>query len=115
MIEPVRDLLTRPLQETGTNAIDQRWTNRLSQEVRAAKVELTADFAQVDMTVGELMRLQVGDILPVDIPELITAHVGGVPVLEGDYGTYNGKMAVRVRKMLTLTQPNQTVHTEKND
>lgn len=115
MIEPLRDLLTRPLQEGGANSIDQRWTNRLSQEVRAAQVELTAEFAHIDLTVGELMRLQVNDILPVEIPEHITAHVGGVPVLEGDYGTYNGKMAVRVQRMLTLSQPNKTVRTDKND
>jgi flagellar motor switch protein FliM len=115
MIEPLRDLLTRPLQERGVNEIDQRWTHQLSREVRAAQVELVADFAQIDLTIGELMRLQVNDCLPLDIPETVTAHVGGVPVLEGSYGTYNGKMALRVQKMLTLTQPNTTVRNEKND
>jgi flagellar motor switch protein FliM len=115
MIEPLRDLLTRPLQEGGSNEIDQRWTNRLSQEVRAANVELTAEFTHIDMTVGDLMRLQVDDFIPIDIPETITAHVGGVPVLQGDYGTYNGKMALRVQKMLTLSPLNKTVRTEEND
>jgi len=115
MIEPLRDLLTRPLQEAGANDIDQRWTQQLSREVRSAQVELAADFAHIDMTVGELMRLQVNDILPVNVPEKVTAHVGGVPVLEGSYGTYNGKMALRVQKMLTLSQPNTTVRTEKHD
>lgn len=112
MIEPLRDLLTRPLQEGGANEIDQRWTHQLSREVRAAQVELAVDFAHINMTVGELMRLQVNDILPVSVPETVTAHVGGVPVLEGNYGTYNGKMALRVQKMLTLSQPNSTVFTE---
>ncbi|MFT0851156.1 flagellar motor switch protein FliM [Achromobacter sp. F4_2707] len=115
MIEPLRDLLTRPLQEGGANEIDQRWTQQLSREVRAAEVQLAAEFAQINMTVGELMRLQVNDLLPIDIPETVTAHVGGVPVLEGNYGTYNGKMAIRVQKMLTLSQPYTTVRKEKND
>lgn len=113
MIEPLRDLLTRPLQEGGTTEIDQRWTQQLSREVRAAQVELIAEFAHIDMTVGELMRLQVNDILPLDVPEKVTAHVGGVPVLEADYGTHNGKMALRVHKMLTLSQTNPTVRSEK--
>ncbi|HZH57541.1 MAG TPA: flagellar motor switch protein FliM [Burkholderiaceae bacterium] len=113
MIEPLRDLLTRPLQEGAGTEIDQRWTNQLSREVRAAQVELVAEFAHIDMTVGELMRLQVNDILPVTIPEKVTAHVGGVPVLEGGYGTYNGKMALRVQKMLTLSQP-KTSSTEND-
>jgi len=114
MIEPLRDLLTRPLQEAGANEIDQRWTHQLSREVRAAQVELAAEFAHIDMTVGELMRLQVNDLLPVQIPEKITAHVGGVPVLEGSYGTYNGKMALRVQKMLTLSQPPKTARNEND-
>lgn len=113
MIEPLRDLLTRPLQERGATEIDQRWTQQLSREVRAAQVELIAEFAHIDMTVGELMRLQVNDILPLDVPEKVTAHVGGVPVLEADYGTHNGKMALRVHKMLTLSQTNPTVRSEK--
>ena len=113
MIEPLRDLLSRPLQEGGANEIDQRWTQQLSREVRAAQVELAVDFAHIDMTVGSLMRLQVNDILPVLIPETVTAHVGGVPVLEGHYGTYDGKMALRVRKMLTLSQTNTNTRSEK--
>jgi flagellar motor switch protein FliM len=112
MIEPVRDLLTRPLQEGGSDAIDNRWTHRLSQEVRAAQVELAVEFAHIDMTVGELMRLQVNDILPVEIPEQVTAHVGGVPVLRGDYGTHNAKMALRVQEILTLSQSNLIPPTE---
>ena len=42
MIEPVRDLLTRPLQEANAGAIDQRWTSQLSRQVRSADVELVA-------------------------------------------------------------------------
>ena len=115
MIEPLRDLLTRPLQEGGSDEIDRRWTHQLSREVRAAQVELAVEFAQINMTVGELMRLQVNDILPVSVPETVTAHVGGVPVLEGNYGTYNGKMALRVQKMLSLSENYPTAFTEKND
>ncbi len=115
MIEPLRDLLTRPLQDGSANEIDQRWTQQLSREVRAAQVELIAEFGLIDMNVGELMRLQVNDILPLDIPETITAHVGGVPVLEANYGTYNGKMALRVNKMLSVTQPKLTVRNKQDD
>jgi len=115
MIEPLRDLLTRPLQEGGANDVDQRWTQQLSREVRAAQVQLIAEFAHIDMNVGELMRLQINDILPLEIPEKVTAHVGGVPVLEAGYGTYNGKMALRVNKMLNVAQPNPTVRNERND
>jgi len=42
----------------------------------------------------------VGDILPVEIQPTVVARVGGVPVLDCTYGTFNGRFALRVRKTL---------------
>src|SRR5690606_3291993 len=100
MLEPIRDLLTRPLQQAASDAIDQRWTQQLSREVRNAEVELAVEFARVDTSIAELLHLAVGDVLPVDIRPTVTARVGGVPVLECGYGTFNGRYALRVRKVL---------------
>jgi flagellar motor switch protein FliM len=108
MIEPVRDLLTRPLQEGGAGAIDQRWTSQLSRQVRSADVELVAEFARIDSTIGELMRLQVNDILPLELSPTITAHVGGVPVMDCSYGTFNGRYALRVNKILANSETDLT-------
>ncbi len=105
MIEPVRDLLTRPLQEVSSGGdVDQRWTQQLSHQVRSADVELVADFARIQTNIAELMSLQVGDILPVEISPKINAHVGGVPVLECTYGTANGRYAMRVNRMLANSE-----------
>jgi len=100
MIEPVRDLLTRPLQETALDAVDQRWTQQLSRQVRSADVELCAEFAQISASIGDLMRLRVGDILPVDIAPTVTAHIDGVPIMECGYGVFNGQYALRVHNLL---------------
>ncbi|SHI19054.1 flagellar motor switch protein FliM [Pollutimonas bauzanensis] len=108
MIEPVRDLLTRPLQEANVGAIDQRWMQQLSRQVRSADVELAADFAHIQTSIAELMRLQVNDILPVEISPAITAHVGGVPVMECSYGTFNGRYALRVNKILANSETELT-------
>ena len=108
MIEPVRDLLTRPLQEAGAGAIDQRWMQQLSRQVRSADVELVAELAHIDSSIAEIMRLQVNDILPLDISPAITAHVGGVPVMECTYGTFNGRYALRVQKILANSETELT-------
>jgi flagellar motor switch protein FliM len=100
MLEPIRDLLTRPLQQAAADEIDQRWTQQLSREVRSAEVELAVEFARIDTSIAELLHLAVGDVLPVDIRPAVTARVGGVPVLECGYGTFNGRYALRVRKVL---------------
>ncbi|WP_298053131.1 flagellar motor switch protein FliM [uncultured Paenalcaligenes sp.] len=105
MIEPVRDLLIRPLQDTSNDAIDQRWTQQLTHQVRSAEVDLIADFTKINLAVRDLLKLKVNDVLPIEIPEKITAHVDGVPVLEGSYGTFNNKYAVRVQNFLANTEP----------
>ncbi|PLC47997.1 flagellar motor switch protein FliM [Pollutimonas subterranea] len=108
MIEPVRDLLTRPLQEANAGAIDQRWMQQLSRQVRSADVELAVDFAKIDTNIAALMKLQVNDILPVDISPTVVAHVGGVPVMECGYGTFNGRYAMRVNKILANSETELT-------
>jgi flagellar motor switch protein FliM len=114
MIEPVRDLLTRPLQEASVGSIDQRWMQQLSRQVRSADVELVAEFAEIQTDIAGLMNLQVNDILPVDISPTIKAHVGGVPVLECTYGTFNGRYALRVQKILANSE-NELIKSSRHD
>ncbi|MGB6009304.1 flagellar motor switch protein FliM [Castellaniella sp.] len=100
MLEPIRDILTRPLQQSAADSIDQRWTQQLSREVRSAEVELSVEFARIETSIAELLHLAVGDVLPVDAQPNVTARVGGVPVLDCSYGTFNGRYALRVHKIL---------------
>ena len=99
MIEPVRDLLTRPLQETTLEEVDQRWSQQLSRQVRSADIDVVAEFARIPSSIRELMRMKVGDILPVDVPQTVIAHVDGVfnaVVAEGDFvgrSIYEGRGA----------------------
>lgn len=108
MIEPVRDLLTRPLQETTLEEVDQRWSQQLSRQVRSADIDVVAEFARIPSSIRELMHLKVGDVLPVTVPETIIASVDGVPLMECGYGVFNGQYALRVQNMFTHdTEPNE--------
>ncbi|HLS42866.1 MAG TPA: flagellar motor switch protein FliM [Paenalcaligenes sp.] len=104
MLEPVRDLLIRPLQDNSNNAIDQRWTQQLSRQVRSADVELIAEFQKINTSIAQLLKLRKGDVLPIELPETVTAHVGGVPVIECTYGTSNERLALRVEKILATSE-----------
>lgn len=101
MIEPVRDLLTRPLQHTVLEAIDKRWTHQLSNQVRGADVDLVAEFAKIPSNIANLLKMRVGDILPLDMPSAIVAKIDDVPVMECAYGNFNGRYALRVQKMIS--------------
>lgn len=107
MIEPVRDLLTRPLQDSALEEVDQRWSQQLSRQVRSADVDLVAEFARIPSSIGALTHLKVGDILPIEIPQTVTAHVDGVPLMECSYGVFNGQYALRVQNMLNQDDSNE--------
>ena len=98
MIEPIRDLLSNPLQDEVE--VDKRWVQKLSQQVKSADIELRAQFLTIESSIGQLLKLQVGDVLPVEIPETIVVKVNGVPVMECGYGTSNNHYALRVQKMI---------------
>ncbi len=100
MIEPVRDLLYSSLQGDHMD-VDKRWLRLLSQQVQSAEVELVANLGEATVTLDRVLNLRAGDVIPIAVPEAISAAVDGVPVMECRYGVFNGQYALRVRKMLT--------------
>ena len=99
MIEPIRDLLTSSLQGE-TLEMDQRWIKLLKQQIQTAEVELVADLGTVRMTLDDVMKLHEGQVIPIDIPDLIEAKVAGVPVMHCQHGQLNGQYALKVLELL---------------
>ena len=99
MIEPIRSLLSNPLQDE--IEVDKRWIKQLSTQVQSADVELKARFTTIHSSITQLLKLRVGDVLPVDIPATVIAEVNGIPVMECGYGTSNNRYALRVQKMIS--------------
>ncbi|MBL0424890.1 flagellar motor switch protein FliM [Ramlibacter alkalitolerans] len=98
--EPIREILYSPLQGD-QGGPDRRWVALLTQQIQAATVELAAEFAHSQATVGELMALKVGDFIELDRQPTVTAKVDGVPVFECDYGALGAHYGLRIREFLT--------------
>lgn len=99
ILEPIRDVLSSSLQGEALE-VDKRWVGRLSKQVQAAEVTLLVDLAHAQVTLDQILNMRVGDVIPLDIPELVTASVDGVPLMECRYGVSNGQYALRMEKML---------------
>jgi flagellar motor switch protein FliM len=99
MVEPIRDLLTSPLQGEVLGA-DKRWVKLMTQQVQAAEIEIVADLATTSMRLGEVLNMKVGDVIPISMEDSIEAKVDGVPVMLCKYGLFNGQYALRVEKLL---------------
>ena len=50
------------------------------------------------------MNVKVGDVLDLDLPAHVLAHVDDIPIFECSYGTHNGQVALRVEKLLPPEQ-----------
>ncbi|MBR2513363.1 MAG: flagellar motor switch protein FliM [Halomonas sp.] len=99
MIEPLRDLLANPINDSNHDH-DGTWSRRMASELRHSEVELVAEFAQIPSRIAHVMGLKKGDVLPMDIPQTITARVDGVPVMECEYGSQLQQRALRVLHMI---------------
>ena len=85
MIEPIRDLLTSSMQGE-TLEMDKRWIRLMTQQIQTAEVEILANMGSAKVTLGDILNMQKGDIIPIAVPDTITAEVDSVPVMECSYG-----------------------------
>jgi flagellar motor switch protein FliM len=100
MIEPIRDVLysTMHSEQAGN---DQRWTGLLRRQLLSAEVELVAPLGGVQITLGEVAKLKAGDIVPIEVGNLVNVRVDGVPLLDCRYGINNGQYALKVEQFVT--------------
>ena len=95
MLEPIREALDNSVHGEHMEA-DKRWGRLLSQQVQSAEVELVVNLGQVELTFDQLLGMQVGDIIALEIPQPIVAEIDNVPVMECKCGVFNGQYALRV-------------------
>ena len=99
MIEPLREQLDAGVQ-SDSNELDQRWINSLREEIKSASVNLSSTLTETSISLRELNQLQVGDVIPVDIPDFVVADIEGIPVFRGQYGLSRGNRALKVTEMI---------------
>jgi flagellar motor switch protein FliM len=99
MIEPIRDLLHSAMHSEQASA-DNRWTTMLTRELQTAEVELVATLASASLTIADVVKLKVGDVVPIEIQETVTTAVDGVPIMATRYGIQNGQYALKIESFL---------------
>lgn len=102
-LEPLRDLLYSAMQ-ADTHETDKRWFGQLQREVQNAEVELVVTLGRAAVTLEQILNMQAGDVIGIEVPETMLAEIGGVPVLECRCGVSNGQYAVRVERLVSHAQ-----------
>jgi flagellar motor switch protein FliM len=102
-LEPIRDVLYSTTVGDSSEP-DRRWINLLKTQIQAAEVELVAELGTAPATVEQLLAFKPGDFIELDLNPMIETKVDGVPVFQCNYGTSNGRYALKIDKMLTGSQ-----------
>ncbi len=104
-LEPLRGVLYSSMQ-SDPHETDKRWFQQMQREVQNAEVELVVNLGRTALTLEQILNMQSGDVIGIDVPDTMLAEVDGVPVLECKCGVYNGQYAVRVERMISHTSEN---------
>ncbi|MBZ0133159.1 MAG: flagellar motor switch protein FliM [Rhodocyclaceae bacterium] len=107
MVEPIRDILYSSMQSDHLVS-DKRWIGTLTRQLQSADVELVAHLGTTQVTLGQILKMKTGDVIPFNIEETITAEVDHVPVMECSYGLQHGQYALRVERFLASDNAEKT-------
>ncbi len=101
MVEPIRDLLDAGVQSDRGDK-DERWEKALRARIQHADLELTSILAEAQISVKEMSELKKGDIIPVDIPEMVELCTSDIPLFRGQVGVSGGNYAIKIREKITV-------------
>jgi flagellar motor switch protein FliM len=102
MVEPIRDALDAGVQSDRSD-LDERWSLSLREEMKSAEVELSSTLVDVELTLGEIVDLKAGDIIPVDLSNEVLVSVEQIPVFHGQYGVHKGNSAIKITERFDST------------
>ncbi|WP_087021504.1 flagellar motor switch protein FliM [Thaumasiovibrio subtropicus] len=99
MVEPIRELLDAGIQSDKMET-DVRWSKALRDEIMDVPVNLRATLLDVDLSLRDLMELQPGDVIPVEMPEAATVFIEDLPTFRAKMGQSNDNIALKVTEKL---------------
>ncbi len=104
MLEPIRDLLDAGIQ-SDRGEKDERWEVALREEIVEAELELRVEIAQVETSLRRLAEYEVGDVVPIDKPEIVEVTTENLPIFTASLGISNDNYAVQLEEWIVHENP----------
>ena len=95
MIEPIRELLDAGMQ-SDVDEHDERWGKALREQIKDATVDFTCDLFERSITLRDVVDLEAGDVIPIEMPETVVLKANGIPMFDTRIGMSNGNLALRI-------------------
>ncbi|EFQ62192.1 flagellar motor switch protein FliM [Pseudomonas fluorescens WH6] len=95
MIEPVREMLDAGFQ-SDLDDQDERWVKALREDLLDVDVPLSATVARRQLRLRDILHMQPGDVIPVELPQEMIMRANGVPSFKVKLGSHKGNLALQV-------------------
>ncbi|NBF01435.1 flagellar motor switch protein FliM [Pseudomonas sp. Fl5BN2] len=95
MIEPIREMLDAGFQ-SDLDDQDERWSKALREDLLDVAVPLSATVARRQLRLRDILHMQPGDVIPVELPEDMIMRANGVPSFKVKLGSHKGNLALQV-------------------
>ena len=100
-IEPIKNKLNASFQ-TEAERVDKEWTAKMEEHLRNVDANVIVNLGVADITIGDLVNLNIGDIIPLkqDSDGELELLVEGVGKYKCFFGVSRGNRAVQVTRMV---------------
>lgn len=100
-VEPIKAKLNSYYQ-TESGEVDREWVEKLQSHLSGATAEVVVKLGAAEISVGDLVNLNVGDVIPLsqDADGELTVTVEGVDKFRCLFGVSRGNRAVQVTRVL---------------
>jgi flagellar motor switch protein FliM len=95
MIEPIKELLDAGM-KSDLDAHDDRWSKSLQREILDATVDFGCNLFEQEISLRDVVDLEAGDIIPVEMPEHVILKANGIPMFKTTLGVSDGNIALKV-------------------
>lgn len=95
MIEPVREMLDAGFQ-SDLDDHNERWVKALREDLLDVDVPLSATVARRQLRLRDILHMQPGDVIPVELPDELIMRANGVPSFKVKLGSHKGNLALQV-------------------
>jgi len=95
MIEPIRETLDAGMQSDVDDA-DERWVKSLREDIMDARVDLRCSVAERMVPLRDIIDLQPGDIIPIELPDHVMLSANNMPIFNAKVGASRGYLALKI-------------------
>jgi flagellar motor switch protein FliM len=98
-LEPLKDTLRAGMQSDRASR-EERWSQILRNELEESEVDVAASLGYARVTLGQLLDMRPGDVLPIEFDGRATVVADNVALFKGELGQQRGKQVVRVGQLM---------------